>query len=62
MGEIGIDKTEIFYPLLGKITFISTVSIAEKGMMGDGYVAENTFWDPWLRFYFVNKQLLYARF
>ena len=25
MGEIGIDKTEIFYPLLGKITFISTV-------------------------------------
>ena len=33
MGEIGIDKTEIFYPLLGKITFISTVSIAERGMM-----------------------------
>ena len=23
MGEIDVDKTEIFYPLLGKITFIS---------------------------------------
>ncbi|WP_278567337.1 hypothetical protein [Prevotella histicola] len=43
MGEIDVDKTEIFYPLLGKITFISTVSIAERGMMDDGYVAESVF-------------------
>lgn len=43
MGEIDVDKTEIFYPLLGKITFISTVSIAEKGMMGDGNVDESAF-------------------
>ena len=43
MGELGIDKTEIFYPLLGKITFISKVSPAETRMMVDGYVAENTF-------------------
>ena len=43
MGEIYVDKTEIFYPLLGKITFISKVSLAEMRMMGDGYVAENTF-------------------
>lgn len=62
MGEIGIDKTEIFYPLLGKITFISTVSIAEKGMMGDGYVAESVFLGTWFRFYFVNKLLLHACF
>ena len=43
MGEIGIDKTEIFYPLLGKITFMSKVPVAEKGMMGDGNVDENAF-------------------
>ena len=43
MGELGIDKTEIFYPLLGKITFISKVPVAEKGMMGDGNVDENAF-------------------
>lgn len=34
MGEIDVDKTEIFYPLLSKITFISKVPVAEKGMMG----------------------------
>ena len=43
MGEIDVDKTEIFYPLLGKITFISKVPVAEKGMMDDGYVAESVF-------------------
>ena len=43
MGEIGIDKTEIFYPLLSKITFMSKVPVAEKGMMGDGNVDENAF-------------------
>ncbi len=43
MGEIGIDKTEIFYPLLGKITFMSKVPVAEKGMMGDDNVDESPF-------------------
>ena len=43
MGGIDVDKTEIFYPLLGKITFISTVSIAEREMMGDSNVAESVF-------------------
>ncbi|WP_257879292.1 hypothetical protein [Prevotella histicola] len=43
MGEIGIDKTEIFYPLLGKITFISKVPVAEEGMKGDGNVDESAF-------------------
>ena len=43
MGEIGIDKTEIFYLLLGKITFISKVPVAEKGMMGGGNVDESAF-------------------
>lgn len=43
MGEIDVDKTEIFYSLLGKITFISKVPVAEKGMMGDGNVDESIF-------------------
>ena len=43
MGELGIDKTEIFYPLLGKITFISKVPVAEEGMKGDGNVDESAF-------------------
>lgn len=43
MGGIDVDKTEIFYPLLSKITFMSKVPVAEKGMMGDGNVDENAF-------------------
>lgn len=43
MGEIDVDKTEIFYPLLGKITFISKVPVAEEGMKGDSNVDESTF-------------------
>ena len=43
MGGIDVDKPEIFYPLLGKITFMSKVPVAEKGMMGDGNVDENAF-------------------
>lgn len=43
MGGIDVDKTEIFYPLLGKITFISKVPVAEKGMMGGGNVDESAF-------------------
>ena len=43
MGEIDVDKTEIFYPLLGKVTFIAKVPVAEEGMKGNGNVDKSIF-------------------